>query len=113
MQSYRHLARILMLFLIGFFVVSLVSDLVFAGGSAGSPAISGAHSVDDNSVSSESDEQAAGENGDEHDFPDRTKELHNPGIIGNLVTLLMLVVLQAVYWVSITCCISRLNPRTP
>ena len=86
----------------------MVSDLVFAGGSAGSVAAAKANSVDDDSVESESDEHSAGEHsagehadgehaaGDEHDFPDRTKEQHDPGIIGNLVTLLMLVVLQAV-----------------
>ena len=93
MQSYRHLARILMLFLIGFFAVSMVSDLVFAGGSTGSVATAKANSVDDDSDALESDEHAAG---DGHDFPDRTKKQHDPGIIGNLVTLLMLVVLQAV-----------------
>ena len=94
MQTYRYLARILMLCLIVFFAVSMVSDLLASGG-AGSVA-SALRSVDDDSAAPAA-EQHGGDGGSAHgEFPDRTKEMHDPGIIGNLVTLLMLVVLQAV-----------------
>ena len=94
MQSYRHLARILMLCLIGFFAVSMVSELVSSG--SGSVALAGVHSVDDDSAAAETGQHTTEGDSEHGEFPDRTKEPHDPGIIGNLVTLLMLVVLQAV-----------------
>ena len=94
MQTYRHLARILMLCLIVFFAVSMVSDLLASGGEGSG--VSAIHSVDGDSAAAEAEQHGVDGDSAHGEFPDRTKELHNPGIIGNLVTLLMLVVLQAV-----------------
>lgn len=107
MQSYRHLARILMLCLIGFFAVSMVSDLLAGNGAsspqtadveaaAAAPAIDGdteEHGGDPHDV--QSADEAAG-HGDAGHESDRIKKRVDPGIVANLVTLLMLVVLQAV-----------------
>ena len=84
-----------MLCLIGFFAVSLVADLIAADGD-NATAKSDVLTVADDSPATEADENDTDADSAHGDFPDRTKEPHDPGIIGNLVTLLMLVLLQAV-----------------
>jgi len=95
MQSYRHFARILMLCLIGFFAVSMVSDLMGASGDD-AVAVAEIDSVDSSSVAQGTEHLGTDGDSEHGEFSDRKKKLHDPGIIANLVTLLMLVVLQAV-----------------
>ena len=84
MQSYRRLVRILMLCLIGCFAVSMVSDLLAANGTS-------AVAV----VDADPGEYGVGHVAGEHQS-DRIKERVDPGFWPNMLTLLMLVVLQAV-----------------
>ena len=92
MQSYRRLARILILCLIMLFTVSVVSETCFGlnGGNVASEVEQSDHDPGDH-------EQAVDDSG--HDGPARTyDQFHEkePTLISNLVTLAMLVLLQAV-----------------
>ncbi|MDB2685830.1 tellurium resistance protein TerC [Mariniblastus sp.] len=97
MLSYRHLARILMLCLIGFLAVSTVSELLAASG-ATSPLMATAIAIDEDVEQEQSDDDQstiAVLEGDGHES-NRIKERVDPGFWPNVLTLLMLVVLQAV-----------------
>ena len=91
MQPYRHLVRILMLCLIACFAVSVASDLLAANGAS-----TAAVDVDPGSV-----DVAPGDHGDAHGLgehqSDRIKERVDPGFWPNMLTLLMLVVLNSRY----------------
>ena len=91
MQPYRHLVRILMLCLIACFAVSVASDLLAANGVSSVAAVD----VDPGAVDVD-----PGDHGDAHvpgeHQSDRIKERVDPGFWPNMLTLLMLVVLQAV-----------------
>ena len=90
MQSYRRFVRILMLCLIGCFAVSMVSDLFAANGTSVV-----VRDVDPGAVDGDAGEHGDGHAAGEHQS-DRIKERVDPGFWPNMLTLLMLVVLQAV-----------------
>ena len=91
MQPYRHFVRILMLCLIVCFAVSVASDLLAANGASTVTAVD----VDPDAVDVDSGEQSDAHTAGEHQS-DRIKERVDPGFWPNMLTLLMLVVLQAV-----------------
>ena len=91
MQSYRRFVRILMLCLIGCFAVSMVSDLLAANGTSAVAVVDVAPGAVDVELGKHGDVHVAGEH-----QSDRIKERVDPGFWPNMLTLLMLVVLQAV-----------------
>ena len=91
MQSYRRFVRILMLCLIGCFAVSMVSDLLAANGTSAVAVVDVAPGAVDVELGKHGDGHVAGEH-----QSDRIKERVDPGFWPNMLTLLMLVVLQAV-----------------
>ena len=91
MQSSGRLVRILMLCLIGCFAVSMVSDLLAANGTSAVAVVD----VDPGVVDADPGEHGVGHVAGEHQS-DHIKERVDPGFWPNMLTLLMLVVLQAV-----------------
>ena len=91
MQSSGRLVRILMLCLIGCFAVSMVSDLLAANGTIAVAVVD----VDSGVVDADPGEHGVGHVAGEYQS-DRIKERVDPGFWPNMLTLLMLVVLQAV-----------------
>ena len=91
MQSYRRLVRILMLCLIGCFAVSMISELLAANGTSAVAVVDVDPDAVDVELGKHGDVHVAGEH-----QSDRIKERVDPGFWPNMLTLLMLVVLQAV-----------------
>lgn len=91
MKLLTHLPRLMILVLIAIFTISLITNVAvgLTGGNAVAPG---------NTTSAfEDDDPTQEEQGGEHGATERRKdEYHDPGLIGNLVTLAMLVLLQAV-----------------
>lgn len=95
MQPYRRLVRILMLCLIGCFAVSVVSDLLAANGTSAVAVVDADPVAVDGEVETYLGEQGSEFGAGKH-VSDRIKEREKPDLLPNLLTLLMLVVLQAV-----------------